>query len=183
MRKCGALQQDVDGNLPLEAGVQQIPEDVDRRLRVHGGARHPAVGDVLRPAQVHLRHGGVGHLGPVVQRQRQLGGLVLRALREEELRARVVGHHHLGERLQLRVREEAAQAVRAQVLPERLAPVQQERLQREPLVLAVQEVRFGLVRPRVHVVVVQTLDLGQSHGSPWLPPASTAITDAPKLNY
>lgn len=128
----------------------------DRRLAVNCGARHPAVGQAVRPAQVHLRDGGVRQVGPVVQRQRTVA--VLGAVREE-LRVWLIRLRQSAEALQLEVREEAPQLARLQEFKKRLATMPQQGLQREPLVLAVQEVWFGLVDPRVDVVLIQTLEL------------------------
>lgn len=132
----------------------------DGRLAVHGGARHPPVGLAVRPAQVHLGGGGVRQVGPVVQRQRTVA--VPGAVREE-LRVRPIRLRQSAEGLQLGLREEAPQVARLQEFKKRLATMPQQGLQREPLVLAVQEVWFGLVDPRVDVVLIQTLELGQSH--------------------
>lgn len=128
----------------------------DGRLAVNGGARHPAVGLAVRPAQVHLGGGGVRQVGPVVQRQRTVA--VLGAVREE-LRVRLIRLRQSAEGLQLGLREEAPQVARLQEFKKRLATMPQQGLQREPLVLAVQEVWFGLVDPRVDVVLIQTLEL------------------------
>lgn len=65
--------------------------------------------------------------------------------------------------LQLRFGEELPDAILADVVLERVAAVGDERLERQPLVLAVEKLRFALAHAPVDVVVVQTLDLRQRH--------------------
>lgn len=135
---------------------------VYRRLAVNSRACDPAVGCAVRPAQVHLWNGGVRQVRPVAQRQRRVA--FLRLLREE-LRIWFIRLGESAESLLLGLREEPSQAARLQVFKKRLATIPQQGFQREPLVLAVQELRFGLVGPRVDVVLIQTLELRQSHVS------------------
>lgn len=127
-----------------------------RRLAVYCGACDTAIGCAVRPAEVHLWGGGVRKVGPVVQRQRRVA--LLGVLREE-VRIWLIGLRQRAESLQLGVREEPPLVARLQEFKKRLATISQQGLQREPLVLAVQEVWFGLVGPRVDVVLLQTLQL------------------------